>query len=141
LEDKATDATESSVEELEELKNTLEESYKKLACSKSEKALIDRLFRRFKDKISDTKRSRLLDVSSGQRDQYQALTRILEEMKQRKTEVRLQLETYRKVAGGSSLDFERSMATQELMETEKESLERISSAIKEVEEKMAQIKG
>ncbi len=129
------------LEELSAQKIVLEEMYKVLALSKAEKVLLERLFKQFKDRMLDAKGRSLLALSHDEREQYAGLEQLLEEKKQRRQEVKSQIESYRKVLGGSSLDFERAMSCRELMELEKESLEKINKAIFEIESKMKEING
>lgn len=129
------------LEELSAQKLVLEEMYKTLVLSKAEKVLLERLFKQFKDRMLDAKGRSLLALSHDEREQYAGLEQLLEEKKQRRQEVKSQIESYRKVLGGSSLDFERAMTSRELMELEKESLEKINKAIFEIESKMKEING
>lgn len=130
-----------SFEEFSLQKVALEEEHKALNLSKAEKALQDRLFKNLKDKMLEAKGRSLLSLSDDEQNQYAGLKQLLEEKKERRQEMKHQLELYRKALGGSSLDFEKAMACQEMMEAEKESLEHINAIIEEIEEKMAQIEG
>ena len=130
-----------SLEDMSKEKVLLEEIYKTLLLSKAEKVLLERLFKQFKDRMLDVKGRSLLALSHDEREQYAGLSQLLEEKKQRRHEVKSQIETYRKTLGGSSLDFERAMSYRELLELEKESLEKINKAISEIEAKMEEING
>ncbi|MBS0627766.1 MAG: hypothetical protein JSS09_06100, partial [Verrucomicrobia bacterium] len=130
-----------SFEDLTAQKAGLEELYKALTVSKAEKALLDRLFKQLKDKLSDAKGRSLLALSNDEREQYAGLKQLLEEKKQRRQEIKHQLESYRKILGGSSLDIEKAIGCRELMESEKEVLEKINVAINEIEAKIHEING
>jgi hypothetical protein len=108
-------------------------------CSKAEKVLLDRLHKKLKDKMLEVKKSSLLKLSTGEREGYEALVELLEEKKERRQEVKQQLEAYRKILGGSSLDFEKALAYQELVKAERETLEKMTLAIEEIEEKLEEI--
>ena len=134
-------ASEMSFEELVTKKVDLEERYKALSASKAEKALLDRIFKQLKDKMLEAKGRSLLSLSHGEQEQYAGLKQVLKEKQERRLEMKTQLEIYRKALGGSNFDFEKAMACRELMEVEKESLEKINIDIKEIEEKIAELKG
>jgi hypothetical protein len=65
----------------------------------------------------------------------------LQQRKDRRQEIKTQLEVYRKALGGSSLDFEKAMHYQELVEQERERLEKANSAIEEIEHKISELEG
>ncbi|MES2198841.1 MAG: hypothetical protein V4489_01555 [Chlamydiota bacterium] len=130
-----------SIDDLSAQKVILEEMHKAIVLSKAEKVLLERLFKQFKDRMLDAKGRSLLALSHDEREQYAGLEQLLEEKKQRRQEVKSQVESYRKILGGSSLDFERAMSYRELMELEKDSLEKINKAISEIESKMEEING
>jgi hypothetical protein len=128
-----------SVEEIRKEQDEWEENYRKMNCSKAEKVLLDRLHKKLKDKMLEVKKSSLLKLSTGEREGYEALVELLEEKKERRQEVKQQLEAYRKILGGSSLDFEKALAYQELVKAERETLEKMTLAIEEIEEKLEEI--
>jgi SHS2 domain-containing protein len=103
--------------------------------------LQERLFKQLKDKILEAKGRSLLSLSDDEQSQYSELKQLLEEKKERRLEMKNQMESYRKALGGSSLDFEKAMTYRELMEAEKESLEHINTIIEEIEQKITQIEG
>jgi hypothetical protein len=65
----------------------------------------------------------------------------LEQKKQRRQEIKEQVEQYRKAVGSSNLDFEKGMQIRELMDQEKELLEKTNSSIEEIEQKIAEFEG
>ena len=83
----------------------------------------------------------LLSLSHGEQEQYAGLKQVLKEKQERRQEMKVQLEVYRKALGGSNFDFEKAMACRELMEVEKEGLEKINADIKEIEAKIKELKG
>jgi DnaJ-class molecular chaperone len=64
------------------------------------------------------------------------LRTILSQKKERRQEIKEQLETYRKSLGSSNLDFEKAMLHRELVDQEKERLEKANSGIAEIEQKI-----
>ena len=132
-------AEQTNKEDFEAQKLAWEETYQKAQCSKSERILLDRLHKRLKDKMLDLKKSSLLKLSTGAQEDYKALCEVLEQKKERRQEIKEQLEMYRKILGSSNLDFERALSYQELMQIEKLSLAKITQAISEIEEKLEEV--
>jgi hypothetical protein len=129
-----------SLEDLANKKLAIEEEYKALSLSKAEKALMDRLFKQLKDMMLDVKSRSLLSLSDDEQSQYAGLKQLLEEKKERRIEIKSQMEAYRKALGGSSLDFEKAMSYRELMDAERKHLEKMNAAIDEIEEKIAELR-
>lgn len=110
-----------------------------LSLTKAEKYLADRLFKQFKDRVDEQRVKALLDLSVEDQRKLQDLKELLKERKERRQEIKNQLETYRKLLGGSSLDFEKAMFYRELIETEKGALEKMQALVEELEEKIDDI--
>ena len=130
-----------SAEVLLEKKQYLEECYKNLSIMKTEKALLDRSLKQIKDRVLEAKGRRLLSLSDDEQEQYEGLKAVLQEKRERRQEMKAQMEVYRKALGGSSFDFEKAMACQELLEMEKQSLQKNERDIEEIEEKIADLEG
>ena len=124
-----------------EEKDALVKQFEEISISKAEKLVFERLFKQLKDAVHEKKSKTLLDLPQSDLDQLEELKKMLTERKERRQEIKAQLETYRKTLGGSGFDFEKAMSVREMIETEKMSLEKINSAIDELEEKIAQIEG
>jgi hypothetical protein len=135
----ATD--QDSLENLQLSKATLEEKVKVLVASKAEKMNLERLLRQLKDRLLEAKGKRLLSLSCSDQEEYNELQSILVEKRDRRIEVKSQLEDYRKALGGSGFDFEKAMLYRDLIESEKDVLEKMDMAIDELEEKISQIEG
>lgn len=131
---------ECEVQEME----TLLESYKKeclsLSMSKDERNLCERLLRNVRDRLSEKREATLLAMPDDTRAMLKNLERVLEERREQRREIKSQIEEYRKIMGGSSLDIEGAMKFNELMESEKERLEKCDTAITEVEQKIQEIR-
>jgi hypothetical protein len=110
-----------------------------LEISKMEKQQIERTLRPLKDLIADKKEHSLLNLSEDDKKTLENLRVVLQQKKQRRQEIKDQLETYRKALGGSSLDFEKAMHYRELVEQEKERLEKANAGIEEIEKKIADL--
>lgn len=104
--------------------------------SKSEKLEIERMLKPLRDIIADKKEQALLDLSEDDRQAFQQLKAILQQRKERRQEIKDQLEQLRKAAGSSSLDFEKAMNYNTQINEEKERLERANQAIEEIERKI-----
>jgi hypothetical protein len=124
-----------------EQRNALLVQSQQLSISKADKMLVDRSFKQIKDKMDEMKSRSLLSMSDSDKEKLDDLIAMLEERKKRRQEIRGQIESYRKVLGGSGFDFEKAMMYRELIEAEKETLENINAAIEELEEKVADIEG
>lgn len=123
-----------SLETLVHLQESFEERIKNLVASKTEKMVLDRLMRAFKDLLLEGKRRSL--GSHLDQERYVKIKSLLQDKKARRQEVKDQIELYRKAIGGSSLDFEKSMMYQEWMQSEKEVLEKMNISIAELEKQL-----
>ena len=112
-----------------------------IVVAKSDKFVVDKLFKTIKDLIDEKKRHKLMSLSESDQEKLSELQHLLKDMKERRLEIRAQIESYRKILGGSGFDFEKAMAYRELIEAEKLSLEKINKAIEEVELKVAEVEG
>lgn len=126
-------------EQIAEKSEALKQEYAALTLSKIERQLFDRLFKQIKDLIAEKKGKALLSLSKDDLDAIEKLEALLEETRVERQEIKGLLEQYRKTLGGSNLDFEKAMTMQEMMESEKERLEKTDAAIIEIEEKINEI--
>jgi len=108
-----------------------------LTISKLEKQDFERSLKPLKDAIVDKKEKSLMALSEDDRNILQQLKEILKQRKERRQEIKAQLEVYRKSAVSSGLDLERAMYFSEQITAEKERLDKVSQGIKEIEEKIA----
>lgn len=107
--------------------------------SKAEKQDLERLLKPFRDMVAEKKERALMALSDDDRQALQQIKDMLKERKERRQEIKNQLEVYRKAAGSSGLDFEQAMKYNAQMNTEKEQLERVNQAIKELERKIQEV--
>ncbi len=119
----------------------VESELAQIEASKMEKQQLERSLRPLKDLIADKKEHSLLNLSEDDKKTLENLRVVLLQKKQRRQEVKEQLESYRKALGSSSLDFEKAMQVRELVEQEKERLDKANSAIQEIEQKIAELEG
>ena len=104
-----------------------------------EKQIFERLIKPIKDLIVHKKEKALLDLSSDQLEALDKMKKILSDRKERRKEIKNQIEKYRKSLGSSGLDFQTAMDNRKMLDLEKERLLKIDQSIEEVDEKIAEI--
>lgn len=109
------------------------------SLTKNEKQEIERLLKPLRDIITEKKEKALLALSEDDRQSLQQLKDILQQRKDRRQEIKNQLEVLRKAAGSSSLDFEKAMSYTAQINEEKERLEKANQGIQEMERKIADL--
>lgn len=128
---------------IEELLKQLDE-YRKtcsaLSMMKAERAQLDRRLKAIRDALAEREEQTLLDLSEDDLATLEGLENILAQRKERRKESKAQLEEFRKLSGGSSLDFEKAIRIQEQMQEEKERLAKIDEGIAEIENKIRSLK-
>lgn len=134
-------AADLDAETLISKRDELHRQFEEVMLAKAEKQIVDRLFKQLKDILDDKKEKALLMLSEDDQKALEQLKAVLEERKQRRQEIKSQLENYRKLLGGSGFDFEKAMMYREMIEAEKATLEKINVSIEEIEEKIAEIEG
>jgi hypothetical protein len=106
---------------------------------KTEKQELERLLRPLKDIITEKKEKALLALSENDRQSLQQLQNILKQRKERRQEIKDQLEVLRKAAGSSSLDFDKALNYKNQINEEKERLEKANDSIQEIEMKIVDL--
>ena len=107
--------------------------------SKNEKQELERLLKPVRDLITDKREKVLLSLSEDDRQALQQMQSILKQRKERRQEIKSQLDVLRKGAGSSSLDFEKAMNFTIQINEEKERLEKANQAIREIESKIVEL--
>lgn len=120
-------------------REVLQEKINGSTLSKLEKQDLERLLKPLRDIISDKKERALMDLSEDDRQKLGHLKELLKEKKERRQEIKNQLEVFRKAKGGSGLDFEQAMNYNAQMASEKERLDKISHGIKELEQMIEEV--
>ncbi|HSX37513.1 MAG TPA: hypothetical protein VLE95_01645 [Chlamydiales bacterium] len=110
-----------------------------LEISKIEKQQLERLLRPLKDLLADKKEQSLLNLSDDDRKTLENLKTILKQKKERRQEIKETLEMHRKMIGASGLDFEKAIQLRELIDQEKERLEKANAGIQEIEDKIGKL--
>ena len=130
-----------TVEQICAQRDALLEKIQSLPIPKGEKNEFEKLLKPLRDVISDKKEKALLSMSEDVRESLQNLRLVLQERKARRQEIKNQLETFRKLSGGSNLDFEQAMSYKNQINAERERLEKINLSIKEIEDKIEELEG
>lgn len=129
------------IEPLAAKREALHLQFEEISISRAEKQIIERQFKQLKDIIDEKKEKALLLLSDDDQKALSELKTVLEDRKRRRHEIKNQLESYRKLLGGSGFDFEKAMMYREMIEAEKAALEKINASIDEIEEKINEIEG
>ena len=122
-------------------RDELHRKFEEISLAKAERQIVDRLFKQLKDVLDEKKEQTLLLLSEDDQKALEQLEAALEERKQRRQEIKNQLESYRKQLGGSGFDFEKAMMYREMIEAEKATLEKVNSSIEEIEGKIEELEG
>jgi hypothetical protein len=130
-----------SFEEMSKEKEELLKIVGELSLNKMEKQNIEKALKPLKDIIIGKKEKALLNLSKDQIQALDQMKEVLNQRVERRNEIKKQLEKYRKDLGSSGLDFEKAMVYREMMDMEKERLDKINELIEEVEIKIAEIEG
>jgi len=109
-------------------------------CHKSERQSLDLLLKQAKDTLMEKQEAAVLQLPHESRQLLEELNQILEVRKERRREIKLQVDDYRKILAGSSLDIEKAMTIQERLVQEKEALEKCDASIAEIEKKIQDLK-
>jgi hypothetical protein len=128
---------ESLLQAYQEIQKEIEEC----EISKIERQQLDRTLRHLKDMIADKKEHSLLNLSEDEKKTLENLRVVLQQKKQRRQEIKEQLELHRKTLGSSNLDFEKAMQHRELVDQDRERLEKANLSIQEIEQKIAELEG
>jgi hypothetical protein len=108
-------------------------------ASKMEKQQLDRQLRPLKDIIADKKENSLMNLSDDDRKMLENYRLVLQQKKARRQEIKDLVDSYRKTLGSSNLDFEKAFQLRELLDIEKERLDKANAAIEEIEQKISKL--
>jgi hypothetical protein len=120
-------------------RDALMEKIGSIQLSKAEKQDFERHLKPLRDIISEKKENSLLSLSDDDRQSIQQLREVLRQKKERRQEIKDQIDVLRKVGGASGLDFEQAMNYNTQLAEEKERLEKINAGIKEIEDKIRKL--
>jgi len=126
-------------DEIERQRDAIIDLISNSSMAKADKQEIERQMKPLRDLISEKRESSLLTLSDDDRQSLQQLKEVLKQRKERRQEIKSQIDALRKTAGTSGLDFEQAMNFNAQVAAEKERLEKINHGIQEVEQKIAQL--
>lgn len=129
------------LDELNTSKDQILSSQPSFAISKIDKMEIDKLLRQLTDRIDDKREKRIISLSDSDKEHLDQLSLLLQEKREARNEIKAQIESYRKILGGSGFDFEKAMMYRDLIEAEKERLDKVGRSIDEIEQKISEIEG
>jgi len=78
-------------------------------------------------------------LPSDKRQALEQLRELLKQRKERRQQIKNQLEQYRRSGGASSLDIEQAMSVNAQVQAEKENLEKANHGIREIEIKITEL--
>ncbi len=119
----------------------LQKEVQKLGLYPYEKDLFKIKLKALTEIFEEKKEKELLNRSDEEISSLEKLNTVLDERKKRRSQIKQQLEIYRKKVGGSGFDFETAMSYNEMISQEKERLEKADEAIEEIEGKIADLEG
>lgn len=119
----------------------IEKEIDRMDMSKVERQQLERSLRPLKDFIADRRERSLLNLSEDDKKTLENLREVLKQRKERRLGIKDQIELYRKALGGSNLDFEKAIHCQELLDQERERLDKANAAIEEIEQKIHELEG
>lgn len=125
------------VEELIAQRDALVQEISQAQVTKLEKQELERILKPLKDVITDKKEKALLNLSDDDRQALGQLRELLKQRKERRQDIKNQIEVFRKASGSSGLDFEKAMAFNAQIADEKERLEKLNDGIREIEQKIS----
>lgn len=131
--------TQLNSDELMSQRDRIVEKMDDFSLNKAEKQELERQLKPLRDIISEKKETSLLKLSDDDRQSLQQLKTVLQQRKERRQEIKDQIDALRKAGGASGLDFEQAMNYNAQIAMEKDRLEKINYGIKEVEQKMTQL--
>ncbi len=139
IEEVISKVDELSVQEASDKRTSFLRQVMTLGLNSVEKEVFEGVLKRLRDKIIEKKEKRLQNLPPSALQSLEELTGVLEERKEQRAEIKTQLESYKKALASSGLDFQKAMQLKELVENEKERLQKVLEAISSIEEKIAEI--
>lgn len=103
------------------------------------KQQLEKAERQVKDLLEEKKDQQLLQLSDNDREAINQLKAVLKERKARRQEIKNKISDWRKASGGSGLDFTQAMRFNELIESEKDRLEKIENGIYDIEKEIVRL--
>lgn len=127
----------TDLEKLLEQKDQIQQKIATSLFSRLEKQELERKFRPLKDGITEKKEREMLDLSDDDRQALSKMKSLLQERKERRKELKSQVDLLRKTVSSSGMDFAQSLSVNAQLTEEKERLDKLNLGIKELETKIA----
>lgn len=127
------------VDELVSKRDALQLEINQSQTTKQEKLELEKGLKPLKDIITEKREKALMNLSDDDRQALSQLKELLKQRKERRQEVKTQIETLRKASGSSGMDFEKAMAFNAQMAEEKARLEKLNEGIREIEQKVIEL--
>lgn len=124
-----------SVDELDQEKSQIEKELETINPVKFERLVLEKQFRALSNLIEDKKEKVHLTSSSELKD----ILEIFDQKKQRRQNIKMQLDNLNKELACSGFDFEKAMLYRDLIDSEKQRLEAIDASMEELEDKIADL--
>lgn len=128
-----SDQTTLAIEELERALEPLTKEVATLTVPRAEKQEFDKLVRNVRDLIAEKKEQKLLSLSEGDREAIGKLKDLLKEKKLNRQTIKSQIDTWRKESGSSGVSIGQAMQYNEMIENEKQRLEKVEGGIDELQ--------
>ncbi len=134
--EKLANNRELSIEELAQEKEALLEEIEKLNISKIENLIFEKQMSLVEDLMDDKQEESI--INSGV-EKLEDLKSVFENKKKKRTLIKVKLENYKKELSGSGFDFEQAIVYREIIDAEKNRLEKVNDSIEQIEEKILEI--
>jgi hypothetical protein len=122
-------------EALIEKRTALMDKIASAPLTKLEKQELEKSLKPLRDIIAEKKEKALLELSEDDRQKLHQLKELLKDKKERRQEIKKQLESYRKSSKGSSgMDFAQALSYNAQIAEEKDRLDKITIGIQEIED-------
>ncbi|MBS0634755.1 MAG: hypothetical protein JSR37_04760 [Verrucomicrobia bacterium] len=110
-----------------------------VAGSKAEKQEFEKIIRNVRDAIAERREQKLLNLSADDREALDKLKELLKEKKQTRQAIKAEIDKCKRESGLSGLDFALGLQLNDMIESEKERLEKVEASIDEIETKLAKL--
>ena len=122
-------------------KEALLEKIKVSPIKKQEKLDLEKALKGLRDLIAEKKEKALLSLSDDDRQMLQNIKQLLKEKRDRRQEIKQQIELLRKSKNSSGFDITQALALDSQMAEERERFEKINHSIAELEQRVDEIEG
>lgn len=112
-----------------------------LSVPRAEKQEFDKFVRNVRDLIAEKKEQKLLSLSEGDREAIGKLKDLLKEKKANRQQIKTQIDTWRKESGSSGMDFAAALQYNDMIQNEKQRLERLELGIDEIQAMITKLQG